>query len=559
MFIYIILFAIALILGLVMLGKNPTKTKKIVYLSVVFVLMFIVTTFRYGMGNDYFNYMRITDQIINAGWSKVFGLGFEPLYVLLIKFLSLITHNHEIMYALLAALILAPIAISIYKHSDNAWISVCVYLCLTFFYTQLNFIRQSLAVSLLILAYGFMKKRKIVPVLILAFAATLFHYTAAIFIPFYLISLIKPTKKYLIIYGSVSVGSLILCLILKAVGANPMNLLAHIATAITGKNYADYIGSNWFELGFGPQYLIMPVAVLVLVLVSYFLGWKEKEEAPMLLQLTLLNTSVWSFITYAYIVERFSMFIFIFSLFTIPSVLNYYAEKADAAKKAAESASKNKKEPGYSKKHSEEKSDNSFLLTTVSIICMFIYNCWSLGMNFHGVNPYIVMFPAVQDVIDGVDSSEDNLHAYLQEMDLYCAFVHLKNVDNAYVAISTSDSYNGVTNAMRRGAKYADIGIFSRSPEEEANAPGYIEYNNRNGELFIEDTNTAVISYTTENGVEIVNNGKEATITDYKGKSVSVEDNCVAIILFEDDGTLIGGIKYKVNIFRKTAAPCIPS
>lgn len=175
-------------------------------------------------------------------------------------------------------LILAPIAFAIYRYNEKPWLSVSAYLCLTFFYTSLSFIRQSLAVSVLILAYGFMKKRKIVPVLIFGVIAALFHYTAAIFIPLYLLSLLKVTKKSLIVFGSVSVGTLIICLVMKAFGANPLNLAAKLVTAVTGKDYTGYIDSKWFETGFGVQYLIIPLLLLAFVLISYFLGWEGKAR-----------------------------------------------------------------------------------------------------------------------------------------------------------------------------------------------------------------------------------------------------------------------------------------
>ncbi len=552
MFIYIALFLISTVLGIILTGKNPTKAKKIIYLTIAFGLMYLITVFRYGMGNDYFSYMRITEQLRGTGFLEAFTLGHEPLYVLLIKLFLGLNLSNEIIYAILAVLILFPVAFSIYRHSDNVWISVSVYLCLTFFYTQLSFIRQSLAVSVLILAYGFMKKRKVVPVLILAVIATLFHFTAAVFIPLYLLSLIKPTKKYLIIYSSVSVGVLVTCLIMKAVGANPLNLVAKLVTAVTGRDYTSYISTNWFEMGFGPQYLIMPLAVLALVMISYFLGWKEKEEAPMLLQLTLMNASIWSFITYAYIIERFSMFIFIFSVFTIPSVLTYYADKAAEAEKKAAEASNGKKLPGYSKKQTEDKKDNSFLLTTVSVVCMFIYNCWSLGMNFHGVNPYMVMFPEVQDAIDGLDTSEENLEVLVSNADLYTAFIQLKNIDNSYAIVSTSNNYNGITKAVRNAADYAGTS-FNRPSDVEAKTPAYTEYNNRNGEISADSLN-----YTSKSGVTIINDGVNATVTDKTGKSIVIADNLVVLVFFDSDGEIISALKYTVNHYGRYAKISLP-
>ncbi len=551
MVVYIGLFLIAVVLGIILTGKNPTKAKKLAYVITMFVLMFAVTVMRYGVGNDYFSYLRIYEQIAETPWNGIFSLGFEPLFAILTKAMSLVTMNSEVIYAIYAAIILTPVAIAIYRHSDNVWISVTVYLCLTFFYTSLSFIRQAIAVSVLIMAYGFMKKRKIVPTLILAVVAMLFHFTAAAFIPLYLLSLIKPTKKNIIIFSSVSVGALITCLIMKALGANPLNLVADIVTAVTGKDYSGYIGSMWFEDGFGVQYLIMPLAVLALVMISYFLGWKEKEESHMLLWLTLFNASIWSFITYAFIVERFSMFIFIFSVFTIPSVLNYFKEKAEAAK--AQAVKPDKTMPGYSKKQSEEKGDNAFLITTVTVIGMFIYNCWGLYMNFHGVMPYMSISPAITDAIDGYDGHEENLAALYMNADLYTHLIQLGNTECGYVIVSTSDSYGGFTPSIRRACDYIGTGL-NRKGVVETKTPHYIEFNDRNGEVFSKSFPMIAEAYTAENGISVTNDGINAVITDSAGKTCTISDDRIGLVLFNENGEIIDATEFVVKTLHRHAA-----
>lgn len=546
---YIGLFFVTVILGIILTGKNPTKGKTITYLVISFGLMYFLTVFRYGLGNDYFSYMRIFSEIAENDLGTALTLGYEPLFVILTKAITLISTNPEVMYGIYAVLILAPVAFAIYKYSDKVWISVTVFICLTFFYTQLSFIRQSMAVSVLILAYGFMKKRKIVPVLIMAVVAVLFHYTALVFIPFYLLSLIKPTKKYLITYSSISVGVLVTCLIMKAVGANPLNILANIVTAVTGKDYTGYIGSQWFENGFGVHYLIMPLAVLALVMISYFLGWKEREESDMLLNLTLMNASVWSFITYAFIVERFSMFIFIFAVFTIPSVLRYFEEKAELAQENA--VKPDKTMPGYSKKKSEEKKDNSFLVTTVTVIGMFIYNCWGLAMNFHGVFPYMCLNPAVQDAIDGYGGSAENLEVMATNADVYTYLVQLKNTDCGYMIVSTSDSYKGFTPAIRRAADYADTSLNEGTADTIAKHTCYTEYNSRNGEAFSHNGNT---EYTAANGITVNTGDKSAEVSDNSGKVYKIKDNKLAFLLFDENGNIFDATEFEVSSFARIAS-----
>ena len=552
MVIYIPLFIISVVSGILLTGKNASKSKKIIYLALNFGLMFLVSVLRFGMGNDYFSYMRIFDEISAAGWGETLTLGYEPLFAVITKLISALTDSYEVMYGVYSALILAPVAVAVYKWSDNVWISTAAYLCLTFFYASLSFIRQSLAVSLLILAFGFIKERKILPVLIFAVAAIGFHYTAAAFIPLYLLSLVKPTKKYMIIFGSVSVGALITCLVMKAVGANPLNLVADIVTAVTGRDYSSYIGTTWFETGFDVRYLIMPLAVLGLVLVSYFLGWKEKKEADTLLQFMFMSAAIWLFITYAFIVERFTMYIFIFSLVAIPSVLFWFEEKAELA--AAPKDDSGKKLPGYSKKKSEEKKDTSFLVTTITVFGMFVYNCWSIGMNFHGISPFMSNIPAVNDLVDGYDGHEENLTNMRGTNDLYTYLIQLGNTDCGYVIVSTSDSYNGIVPAIRRAADYAGTGI-NRPSDIEAASPAFIEYNDRNGVYYTGENP----SYSAENGISIVNNGTDAVVTDKLGNTAKIADGKLAFLLFNEEGIFFDGTAFEVDKIGRVAEKVSPN
>ncbi len=549
MAVYIGLFALAVILGIPLAGRKSSKPGKIIYLSVMFVLMFLLSAFRYGMGNDYFSYIRIYDIICSTPWSEITTLVYEPLFTLVTKLISMISSNPEVMYIIYSVLILAPVAYSIYRYSDNVWISVAVYLCFTFFYSSMNFIRQSIAVSILILAYGFIKQRKIIPVMIFAVAAALFHYTAIVFIPFYLLSFfIKPTKKAIIIYSSVSLGALITVLIMKAVGANPLNLMANFMTMLTGRDYNVYIDSKWFTEGFGIEYLIMPAAVLAFIMISYFLGWREKEEADTSLWFMLFNASIWSFITFAFIVERFSLFLFIFSIFAIPSVLNYFnekAEKAAEAEKARKAASK--KMPGYSSSKSEEKSDNAFLLTIVATAGMFIYNCWGMHMNFPGVFPYMPNIPALQDAIDGYNTPEDNLVVMYTNADIYTYLIQLKNTDCGYVILSTATDYDGFTPGIRRAADYAGTGL-NRPSDIEAKTPFYTEYNDRKGET------SQSSEYTAGNGIKIVNDGKTGVVTDSEGKKAEIGSEKLMFVLFDDNGLIFDAMEYEIDQAQRTAA-----
>lgn len=545
MAVYIALFALAILLAVPLVMKNPTPVKKTVYLGIMFVLMYLVSIFRYGIGNDYFSYIRIFRQIDSASFSEMFTLGFEPLFVLLTKLITLVTTVPQEMYGIYAVLILAPVAWAIRKYSDNVWLSVVVYLCLTLFYNSLSFIRQSMAASLILLAYGFMKERKIVPVLIFSVCAALLHFTAAAFLPLYLLTLIRPTKKNLIIYGSVSVGVLAVCLIMKAAGANPLNLIAEAAEAITGRNYTSYIGQKFFQEGFGPEYLIMPLGLLAIAMIAYFSGWKEKPGSELLLSLTLVNGSIWSFIVFAFIVERFSLFVLIFSVFTLPSITEYFAEKARAAEKTE---TVNKKIPGYSKRKSEEKKDNSFLITVGITACLFVYNCWGMVKNFHGLFPYIWVFPAVQDAYNELDTPEENRAAMLTNADLYTYLIELKGADCGYLVVSTVSDYNnysGILNPISKAADYCGFPPFQELLIKSSLALKGGEFR---GSTFVSEKDLSEIAPSVS-----MNEAGQVTVTDVKGNAAVLPDERLTFILYEEDGTVFDATWFDVSQAQRRA------
>lgn len=245
------------------------------------------------------------------------------------------------------------------------------------------------------------------------------------------------------------------------------------------------------------------------------------------------------------------MFIYIFSLFTIPSVINYFSEKAELAAKTASQS--DKKIPGYSKKKSEEKKDSAFLLTVAAVFGMFAYNCWGLYMNFHGVNVYMVTDPKIQSVIGGYDNSEKTFEAMRVNADLYSYLVQLEAVDCGYAIVSTSDSYDGFLEPIRAAADYAGTGL-NRPRDFEAKEPAYTEYNDRNGEAF---TNGSVKTdepiYTSQNGIKITNNGGSAAVTDGSGQLFKLEDGKIGFFLFDENGTIFDATKFTIDyVGRKT-------
>ena len=148
MAVYYILMALILGLAYPMCIRKPSKKKNIIYIAVVFGYMFVMSSLRYGLGNDYFNYRTYLHNVMDNGLSVIDTVrttGIEPGYVLLLKLTGLLGGDYLILNTLTALLILVPTAYIIIKYSKMPWISAWLYLTVTFFYNSLNFTRLSAA------------------------------------------------------------------------------------------------------------------------------------------------------------------------------------------------------------------------------------------------------------------------------------------------------------------------------------------------------------------------------------------------------------------------------
>lgn len=177
MAVYLILMALVLVLAYPLIEHKPNVVKKLCYVIVTFGAMYLISVFRYGLGNDYYSYIYIFWNIKNAPGLSIFNYGYEPGFTIVTKLISMFTADVNIMYAVYALLILIPTAYAIFRYSENIWMSTMMFISLTFFYCSLSFIRQSIAFAIILCAYRFMKERNHFMVLLFIFLACLFHST----------------------------------------------------------------------------------------------------------------------------------------------------------------------------------------------------------------------------------------------------------------------------------------------------------------------------------------------------------------------------------------------
>lgn len=339
---------------------KPNRAKNIAYVTLVFLYLWILSTLRYDVGNDYFSYINIFYESKKLSWADCFTNKRECGYMLLNKVISLVSGDYKVMHSVMAFLCIAPTGYVIAKYSKNIWLSCHLYLCLSFYYSSMNFIRQTLAATIIFLGYKWLKDRKPIQFIIVVLIAATFHSSALIMIPIYLvIAYIKPTSKVTLTY-------FVLVMLLYIFSNNILEIIVKFIP-----KYASYMDTKYIQVGLSHTYLVIPVLYLLLILFAYYEGGYNKERyQDVLTNTALISFGIWFFITKHFILERFSIYVEVFLLLCIPDVLECL-------------------------KHHFIKDENSksgkikySILMMLVIGASLWYNVYGMVKGFHGVFPY---------------------------------------------------------------------------------------------------------------------------------------------------------------------------
>lgn len=394
--VYSILLFFILFLGLPLMLYKPDETKKsqtifkamkIGYLVLIFGYMWFLAAFREGIGFDYYSYIGIGENIAALSTlQELFAYDLEPGFVLLTKLIKMISDSTVFMYAVYAALTLIPIAYFIYRHCEDVWFSTWLYITLSFFYCNMNFIRQSLACSIIVLGYGFLRRKQPIPFILVTLLAATFHRTALIMIPIYFLVQITLNKKIVIGYS-------ILVLITFLASEPILNL-------VTTYIFKSYKESRYVTRGYSLVFLVIPVTALI-VCISLFWTWRKRDpDASMLLNMVIISSTIWLFSTKHMIIERFSMYNYVFLLVAIPSALRSLkaspetvAEQQELQEKLDRQTHRPRESDVYKLEELTMKVEDHkkyYISAVVAVLLItFLYNNFGMHINgFHKVFPY---------------------------------------------------------------------------------------------------------------------------------------------------------------------------
>jgi hypothetical protein len=174
------------------------KNVKILFTCIAIFSFIIIGGGRFEVGADWFSYREFFDTV---EYSNISIKDKEYLFLILNLIFSKIGigFNIFVFIVFLAAFYTKYLYIS--SFTFNIPLALLIYFLTLFIVLDINGLRQGIAIGILFLTIAPNYKRQFIKFFILVFCASLFHYTAVVYLPFYFISTFKiyPKKIFLIV------------------------------------------------------------------------------------------------------------------------------------------------------------------------------------------------------------------------------------------------------------------------------------------------------------------------------------------------------------------------
>lgn len=213
MIVNLIVIVLILIFGLLYsngykekVDSNSNRKKYIQIISFVLILQSGLRNV--AVGDDTYAYLLKFEDVKIMSWSNIFesiweyyqlGIGKDPGYLVFQKVIQLVTNEYQVFLFIIAILFFTALGNFIYKNTsrlNDAIIAFVIYSVLFYSFFSITGIRQTIVTAATLYGYELIKRKKLLPFLILIVLASTVHKSVLIFIPFYFIARIK-NPKYL--------------------------------------------------------------------------------------------------------------------------------------------------------------------------------------------------------------------------------------------------------------------------------------------------------------------------------------------------------------------------
>ena len=261
MTIYLVQVFFIVFVGL-LIHPNRSERRKKDYLFLVFVLLVVVSGIRaYSVGADTRNYVSMFN---NTQYIGIINTRIEMGFMTYLKFLHIFSDDPGIMLFASSIICIGAACMFTAKFSKDPIMSMLLYLLMGAYFSQMNAMRQALALALTEVAFMLVLsnrggvRRKIVAALLILLASSVHTIALVAFVPYALIVRSKNTSED----TSLTVGKALLrSFALAAIGFIGYSLIMRVVSFLFPQ-YAYYFSSTWSDANYNASLFAVLISVV---------------------------------------------------------------------------------------------------------------------------------------------------------------------------------------------------------------------------------------------------------------------------------------------------------
>lgn len=340
------LIGFALCLGLIAYSEKKRLSVFLIFSVVALLIPCLIAGLRnQDVGTDVMVYVKnLTKSAIasdNLGeyfrcywfleWRNLYVVNYDIGFSLVVYLIGKLTHSLPAVLFTIQALMVVPVYIALARnrHKMPVWIGMAVYLLL-FFNSTLNMMRQWVAMAFLILAFQMLLEKKGYWTAILTVVACLFHSTAVVAVPVYLIYwLLWLPRDRCLQQGNLRLRvSTVLSVLIFFVGILAilnLPLVIKLVSMVGFSQFNNYLEGGQITLMLGQIILRLPLFFLLIVC------WKEMgskwKMTPFFLTMLFLDLVSAHLVSVDVNTLRISYYFSLYSLIWIPAAIGSCSSK----------------------------------------------------------------------------------------------------------------------------------------------------------------------------------------------------------------------------------------
>lgn len=306
--------------------KLSSFQKHLWILAIIFPVVFI-STFRYNVGTDFFNYINIFSYVNQVPLSLSltnYTYSNEPLFILLNKFSGIIFQNYKGILFLSSFTIYFLITKTLMFFEKDVSLSFGLFISYMFHFSMgLNVIRQMIAAAIVFYSLIYIYKKNFLKYIFTILIATMFHNSAIVCLIFYLFTDWSKKINGKNIKNMILVFYTILIIFSPFIIFISLNLVTEIPIF---SQYKIFISSS-FDLGLGALFIVLLYLLPTIFYKNNIFDLNVRYEA--FYYLALLNIPFRYLSYFSGIGSRLTMYSEIILYISIPLTISSIKQKND--------------------------------------------------------------------------------------------------------------------------------------------------------------------------------------------------------------------------------------